>query len=691
MAKSWWATFRWTSSRAEFALISHTGPAQIGLDLSIAGWPRQPELPVQVESDAGVLGTLLVTPQPRHFRFLLPPGATFLRLRVPVARSGDDWRWLGVQVSSISATPSGLPLAVILQALALSLGGVVLAWALALAVQHGYGGVAALTLVGLALRLLWINDSPPMIHRDEAVSLVDAWYLARTGHDHLGNFLPLAAFEAYGDWVSPLLTYLLLPWVALFGPQPIVARAVTAVFGALAIPAIYGLAKELRLPVAAICAAAVTALSPWQIFLSRVAIPPALVATTWTLCLWAAVRFVASGRRADATWLAAAAGVSLYAYPTMKMAVPLLVLLAAALALLRHGWRAPGRWWLPAVALGLLWLPFGASTLLNPASGARLQLVAIKADSAGEWLARWWNNYAVYFQPGLYYVAGGIRKIVQGLPDHGLALGAEMVPLLGVLGLPALAVARRRDTVRAGAGAQLPGVPMHVWVLLLGTILLAPLPASLTAGNPHAFRASPLAPLYAIVIGIGAATEWIILGWLLPRRARTVARVAAALALGIALAWQSGAWFADLLQNYPRQADATWFFADREIETMRLVADYAPHYDEVWLDTTTIGRPYIFLLAAQAVAPAETQTELLVERRPPAINKVTQIGRYHFADFPPLRVPAALPVLDALPTRDGGPGYLIQEWKRAGRRILIVRGMTTQIQDAGDDDTSYAP
>ncbi len=124
---------------------------------------------------------------------------------------------------------------------------------------------------------------------------------------------------------------------------------------------------------------------------------------------------------------------------------------------------------------------------------------------------------------------------------------------------------------------------------------------------------------------------------------------------------------------------------------MRLVANDAPHYDEVWIDTTTVGRPYIFLLAAQAVAPAETQAELIIQRNPPAINKVIQIGRYHFADFPALHVPAQLPVLEALPTRDGDPGYLIQVWKHSGRRILIVRGMSTQIQDSSDDDTTYAP
>ena len=46
------------------------------------------------------------------------------------------------------------------------------------------------------------------------------------------------------------------------------------------------------------------------------------MATCWALCVWAAIRFVRDGRRRDALWLALAAGIGLYAYPTMKLAVP---------------------------------------------------------------------------------------------------------------------------------------------------------------------------------------------------------------------------------------------------------------------------------------------------------------------------------------------------------------------------------
>ncbi|HJZ48995.1 MAG TPA: glycosyltransferase family 39 protein [Roseiflexaceae bacterium] len=682
--------FRWTSSRAEFGLTPHSGLTRVTIVLSIADWPRQPQLPVRIESDTSTLATVTIPAQPRRVLALLPPGATALRLHTPVARPpGGDWRWLGVQVLGVDAQPTGLPLNTLLQALLLAGLSVLLALGMAWAIPRGYGTVVALTLLGLALRLLWIADSPPLLHRDEAVSLVDAWHLARTGRDHLGHLLPLAAFEAYGDWISPLLTYLLLPWVALFGPQPLVARLVVAVFGALAVPCVYGLVRELRLPSAAPWAALIAALSPWQIFLSRVAIPPALVATCWTLCLWAAIRFVRDGRRRDAIWLALAAGVGLYAYPPMKLAAPLLLTLALALALWRHGWGACRHWWPAALGLSLLWAPFAASTLLNPSSGARLRLIMIKATSASEWLATWWSNYSLYFQPNLYYLSGGVRKIVQGMPDRGVALSAEAPLLLGLLGLPLLALSRERADRAAGlSGGRQNAAPvlLPIVLLLAGALVIAPLPASLTVGHPHTFRASMIAPLYAVLVGVGAALEWHWLGRL-PARSGAIARMAGALVVVAALAWQSAGWFNSLIERYPSQAIGTWFFADGEVETMQRVVDYAPGFDEVWLDIGTVGRPYIFLLLAQPMSPAEAQARLVVERNPPQINNVTSIGQYHFVDFAPQSVPLDLPVLEALPTSGGGPGYLLQEWRPDKRRILLVRSMTTHVpDDSGDED-----
>src|SRR5689334_24528484 len=63
-----------------------------------------------------------------------------------------------------------------------------------------------------------------------------------------------------------------------------------------------------------------SALSPWQIFMSRIALPGALVPAGWTLCLLAGLLLIARGGRREALGLALAAGLALYTYPTLKLA-----------------------------------------------------------------------------------------------------------------------------------------------------------------------------------------------------------------------------------------------------------------------------------------------------------------------------------------------------------------------------------
>jgi hypothetical protein len=699
--------FYWTGSRVELPITAGSGPTMLHLVLGAETWPgREPETPVQVGAGAMSL-SLRLAPQPRMFHLLLPPSANLLRIDAPVARPpGGEWRWLGVQIYGATAQPSGLPLWAAWQSGLLALAALPLFLLAGWLARRGYGVVTGLTGLTLALRLLWLTEAPPGLHRDEAVSLVDAWNLLHTGRDHLGHVLPLAAFEAYGDWISPLLTYLEMPFVALLGPQPLAARLVTVLVGALCVPVVYALARALDLPRAgALAAALVAALSPWQIFLSRVAIPPGLVPLVWGLCLLAAVRFVRIGRRRDALWLALVAGLALYAYPTMKLAVPLLIGLAVVARVLvaqePGGWSEPGvrpdrggepgvrpvPWCIPwlgympaALLLVVLWLPFAGSLLLNPDSGARLQQIGLKAGSAAEFLVKWWNGYSVYFHPDFYYVSGDTRKIVRGVPGYGVALWPE-APLV-LIGLAILATKLARRSNLQHPTSKLP------WVFLLGAVLLSPLAASLTERNPNVFRAATIIPVYALLVGLGASALWQIAARL-PGQAPWLVRAAGAVVFVAALVWPFSRWYTDLVQHYPARVAATWFFADNVLLAMERVVEHAPDYDEIWLDTDTIGRPYIYLLAARPMPPRESQSQIVVERRPAAVNEITRIGPYHFGDLNRAQVPIDLPALAAIPEQAGNFGYVFLEWNRDGRRILVVRGMGNlplDSQAAGADD-----
>src|SRR6266498_3085715 len=125
-------------------------------------------------------------------------------------------------------------------------------------------------IVGTALRFASLNSVPPSLNQDEAVNGYDAFSLAVTGRDHHGHPFPFAGLESFGDWASPLLTFLTAPAVGLFGLRVEVLRAVSATVGVLGIPIVYLLTVELfgRRWVAAL-AAWLVALSPVLVLLSR--------------------------------------------------------------------------------------------------------------------------------------------------------------------------------------------------------------------------------------------------------------------------------------------------------------------------------------------------------------------------------------------------------------------------------------
>ena len=73
-----------------------------------------------------------------------------------------------------------------------------------------------ISLLSVSLFLYKMNVSPPALNADEATNAYDAYSIMKTGHDQYGTFLPLR-FKSFGDYKLPLLTYLAIPFIKIFG------------------------------------------------------------------------------------------------------------------------------------------------------------------------------------------------------------------------------------------------------------------------------------------------------------------------------------------------------------------------------------------------------------------------------------------------------------------------------------------
>ncbi|HEY8601993.1 MAG TPA: glycosyltransferase family 39 protein [Thermomicrobiales bacterium] len=520
-------------------------------------------------------------------------------------------------------------------------------------------------IVAAALRFTNLGGLPPGLNQDEAVSGYDAYSLLRTGRDHHGHPLSLAGLESFGDWASPLLTFLTIPAIALFGLKVETLRLVSATIGVLVVPLLYWLGRELfgqqRLGVAA---AWIIALSPAHTSLSRWAIPPTLVPTFVTLTLLAVVWAIR--RRSDRGIVVAciAAALTILAYPTMKLYVPLL-----GLATVIVYWRTLLHFRREALAYGAIALVLLAGptyylSTRDPGGRARLAQESIFSQANlqvdAPFLAR---QYFSYFSPSYLFAPGYGDQM--HLPGRFGVDPRALAPLL-LLGLLALIFGVMR---RNGEEAKwFPWLQRQPAALLLLAIICYPIPGSLTRPAPHLLRGAQYFPLAALCAAIGIAVLSEGVARLIAGRQQALMRVALATLLLVPALPE-----VVTRQRYYFTAygdSVVWHYQYGLHEALEFAIAQQARYDEIWIDRT--NQPYIYVLFYTRADPSAVHTGLQVRRQPPYFNSVGAFGKYRFGD-PANGGQMALPVLYTIARPTGQIRYEVRGGVYNNRRILLIR------------------
>jgi 4-amino-4-deoxy-L-arabinose transferase-like glycosyltransferase len=122
--------------------------------------------------------------------------------------------------------------------------------------------------LGFLIRIINLNY-PPLLW-DEASLGYNAYSILKTGKDEYGKFLPYI-FKSFGDYKPGLYVYLAVPFVAVFGLNPIAVRLPSVILGSL-LPLLFYLFIVKVSPKSkkiALIAAALVAFNPWNIHFSR--------------------------------------------------------------------------------------------------------------------------------------------------------------------------------------------------------------------------------------------------------------------------------------------------------------------------------------------------------------------------------------------------------------------------------------
>ncbi|MEW6199754.1 MAG: glycosyltransferase family 39 protein [Planctomycetota bacterium] len=521
--------------------------------------------------------------------------------------------------------------------------------------------LAVVAVIGAALRLPGLTSAPPGLNQDEACNAWNAWCLLKTGRDQWGEPWPVFCMRAMGEYRSTLYAYVLIPFQAVGGLNVWTTRLPAALAGVATIVVLYALAARLFGRGVGLATAALLAINPTHIQMSRWghegSLTPLLSALPLLALVWAGLppSESQSPPRAWRTALAGlVAGLVCYGYPAVRLFVP--ALFAGLVLVTGRQWRTllrgrsrprgteregepPGE---PRLGRSHA-LPSGRSADAHSATRCGAVAVGIwlvtfvaafgplaykhitEPERIGRrgWMTRLWEptdgaatrvqrvvvRYAAHFGPHFLFIRGDVDEIAWSagmgfMPWYSL-------PLLAV-GL-VVGVRRWRDSPAAR--------------VLLVAVALYPAADCLNWHHSlHALRSS--AGLWALVllaaVGLTGAARALVrrglLGW----------TTAAAAAWGGPAAWETGAFLYPYFAARPQQ---TTVYHGHHVDLMEVCAWLRPRVDaaDVILCTEAdFNKPYLVVLVALQYDPARWFAEPREYVPDGAWDRCVRVGKFRF-------------------------------------------------------------
>jgi 4-amino-4-deoxy-L-arabinose transferase-like glycosyltransferase len=372
----------------------------------------------------------------------------------------------------------------------------------------------AILILASVLRLWQLGLTPPSPDWDEVALGYNAYSLLHTGRDEFGKFLPVV-LRSFDDYKPALYAYLTVPTVAVFGVSVFAVRLPSALFGVLSVLAVFFLIGELFENYKyknhlSLISAIFLAISPWSIQFSRVGFE-ANVASALNIL---AVLFFLKGLKKP--WFlfisVICAVLTVYTYQSEKVFAPLLVL---ALILIYHKklFLIKKKYIISALIIGIIvaapmlfYLVSDKSALLRLRGTSifnyqteilKSQVQDIQRDNTNNdkigalldnrrmvYAKTIIGGYLSHFDLNWLFIRGDIER--HHAPNMGLIYLFEL-PLI-LFGIYLLLFGDFSKQTK---------------LLIFGWLLLAPIPASITTGVPHAVRTLNFLPTWQILSALG--------------------------------------------------------------------------------------------------------------------------------------------------------------------------------------------
>jgi len=374
--------------------------------------------------------------------------------------------------------------------------------------------LTGIIIIAVVLRFWQLGQIPISPDWDEVALGYNAYSIVHTGRDEFGKFLPVV-LRSFDDYKPALYAYLIIPVIMVLDLSVFAVRFPSALFGVLTVFAVFFLVREIfedyrYKDYLSLLSAFLLAISPWHIQFSRVAFE-----TNVGLALNVfAVLFFLKGLKKPVFLMASStfAALAIYVYQSEKVFTPLLFVLLIAVYYKRF-FSIPKKYIAAFLITGfivvlpmLINIAVDRNSLLRAKETSifagqtdllRENIVKLEQDQAsgdkigqlldnrrGVYLMSIAGGYLSHFDLNWLFISGDLDR--HHAPKMGLLYLWELPFLL--LGIYFLIFGKFNKSSK---------------FLIFGWFLLAPVPASITTGVPHAVRTLNFLPTFQIFTAIG--------------------------------------------------------------------------------------------------------------------------------------------------------------------------------------------
>lgn len=335
---------------------------------------------------------------------------------------------------------------------------------------------AFVLIIFLVSRIYKISEIPGSVYWDEASIGYNAYSIATDLKDEWGEKLPLH-FRAFGEFKLPVYIYSVAVFVKALGLNEYAVRLPAVFYSLGTLIVVYLLMKKItEKEWVAILSSFILSFSPWFFIFSRTGYE--VTAGLFFFLMGTYLFLLLDKSRVYVLGTMLSFILSFYSYNSFRIIIPIWLVLLFIYKF--HEFKKIRKYLIVLILSAILFL---------------ISLIPVyrlyKYDSGGARFAQveitskfdFVKNYFSHFDPQFLFIKGDTNPRSQ-IPGHGQLYWFEIVLIL--FGLIAIIKSKK-----------------ILYFLPLATLLIAPIPASLTRESPHALRALLAAPSYAMIVALG--------------------------------------------------------------------------------------------------------------------------------------------------------------------------------------------